>query len=359
MNAGELVLRIACGPEGVGRVDCLSTRPLVAHALLSGRDPAQVPELVGRLFAVCGQAQSTAARTACEAALGVDGNGAARERDALLAAELVHEHLWHFLIDLPRSSGAQALAQAMATARNAGGVEAYSQVAEAHVFGRGLAAWRAIASLEALASWAADTSTPVARLLASHLEEGPALGASDVALLDENDPVALRTGLFAPLESRPGYAQLPHWSDGGPRETGALARQFQQPLVALAREAWGHGIATRLLARLAELAAMLEELARGAPARRHGAVAGPTGVGYAWAHTARGLLAHRVEVVRGRIHEYDIVAPTEWNFHPCGPFARGARRIAERDPAVVARRARALAASLDPCVAWRVETVHA
>ena len=42
----------------------------------------------------------------------------------------------------------------------------------------------------------------------------------------------------------------------------------------------------------------------------------------AMAEMARGLLVHAVRVEGGRIADYAIVAPTEWNFHPRGALFR-------------------------------------
>lgn len=360
MNPGELAVRIAVGADGVRGVECVSTRPRVAHTLLRGRAVREVPMLLGQLFAVCGQAQSTASHAACEAAGGAPAAPTVQAtRDRALANELVQEHLWHFLIDLPKATGTTPLAEAMALARKAAGVADLAAVAERHVFGLPPAQWAQVHSLDSLGHWCRQMKTPAARRLAACLAEDPSLGDCDIPLMDETAETAIAAGVFAPLDSRPGFAQLPHWSDGRPRETGALARLARHPLVVLAQQAWGRGVASRHLARLLELAGLLAEMARGEPARRHGAVAGGAGVGYAWAHTARGLLVHRAELARGHVESYDIVAPTEWNFHPCGAFVAGVRGITARHADRIAAQARSLAASLDPCVGWRVEVANA
>jgi Ni,Fe-hydrogenase I large subunit len=61
----------------------------------------------------------------------------------------------------------------------------------------------------------------------------------------------------------------------------------------------------------------------------------------------------------GRIADYRIVAPTEWNFHPRGAFVRGALALRTGKREAVRRDASRIVASLDPCVAWRVEVGHA
>lgn len=359
MIAGELHLRVGRGPQGVRSVECLSTRPRLSQALLQGLAPQAAAERLGRLYVVCGRAQATACASACEAAAGEEPSPlGAQRRDAALATELALEHLWHFLIDLPRASRREPAAAAMAAARarpDAAGIDA---VARADVFGIPPAEFAALADGEALERWSRRSPTLAAAHLARVLAEAPSLGASAVALMPSSEQ-AFADGVYAGLEASRDFAAAPHWSDGEARETGALPRKSTSPLVAHAVLRWGHGVAARHVARLLELAEVLAELASGSPRPRHGATNGTPAVGYAWAQTARGLLVHRAQLEDGRIARYEIVAPTEWNFHPRGPFVAGACAIAAREPARILAEARAVAASLDPCVAWEVELADA
>jgi coenzyme F420-reducing hydrogenase alpha subunit len=111
----------------------------------------------------------------------------------------------------------------------------------------------------------------------------------------------------------------------------------------------------RLVARLTELASLL---ARETPAGRIAAFT-QGGHGYAIAHTARGLLLHRAAVEGGHVRDYEIVAPTEWNFRAEGAFVRTVRRITGDDPDAIRRDALLVAHAIDPCVALRVELAHA
>ena len=83
------------------------------------------------------------------------------------------------------------------------------------------------------------------------------------------------------------------------------------------------------------------------------------GDGLAAVQTARGLLLHRVRLADGRVADYQIVAPTEWNFHPEGALVRGLVGIEARDDAGLVRSAQLVVQALDPCVACRVEVGHA
>jgi coenzyme F420-reducing hydrogenase alpha subunit len=93
--------------------------------------------------------------------------------------------------------------------------------------------------------------------------------------------------------------------------------------------------------------------------RRVGVFAAADGAGVAVVETARGLLLHRAVLSGGRVADYRIVAPTEWNFHPAGPLVQGLEGEEAIDAALLERNARLAVEALDPCVACNVEIVHA
>jgi Ni,Fe-hydrogenase I large subunit len=107
-------------------------------------------------------------------------------------------------------------------------------------------------------------------------------------------------------------------------ETGALARQAVagHPLVRDLLATGGGSVATRVVARLLEIAlvlpqmeAWLDQIVPGEPWCITAQPADETsGVGLIEA--ARGSLGHWLTVRRGRIHNYQIIAPTTWNFSP-------------------------------------------
>lgn len=366
---GEIVLEVDWDGRRVTAVRTVSTRPQVAGIALRGRSGAEAASLAGRLFALCGRSQSTAAACATEAAEGLaEGEARGLARDHVIAAELAHEHFWHFLIDQPRQSGEAPRVAAMGRARQAlepvlngtgaGPAPGVSRIAAEEIFARPPGEWLAGGQWDALAGWARERATPVAARLAARLADDAGLGASPVALMPPVDAETVRIGLAGPIAKDREFPAVPHWG-GEPRETGALARRAGHRLVAQALRRFGCGVVARFVARLVELAEVAGELEKGAGERRHGAIAPGPGQGIAWVETARGLLLHRARLEGGRVAEYAIVAPTEWNFHPRGAFAAGARGIEAKDEDDLARRVRLVASSLDPCVAWRAEVAHA
>lgn len=83
--------------------------------------------------------------------------------------------------------------------------------------------------------------------------------------------------------------------------------------------------------------------------------------GLAWVEMARGLLVYRVEIDAGRSNETSqvvacqVIAPTEWNFHPRGEVAQRLADLESRTPAEdMVRRVHLLMAAFDPCVPFKI-----
>ena len=107
-------------------------------------------------------------------------------------------------------------------------------------------------------------------------------------------------------------------------ETGALARQMVSGhrLIRDLVQRHGSNVKNRVIARLLELALVvprMEEwtrsLAPGDPFCHHGGMPEET-FGVGMVEAARGSLGHWLAVSSGRIANYQIVAPTTWNFSP-------------------------------------------
>lgn len=152
-------------------------------------------------------------------------------------------------------------------------------------------------------------------------------------------------------------------------EVGALARQRinGHPLVVDVVSQYGGNVHSRMLARLLELAIVvpkMQDWAKAidpkAPFCTHAELP-DSGRGVGLIEAARGSLGHWLEVERGKIKNYQIIAPTSWNFSPRDqqsvPGAleqalQGATvRDGEKDPVAVQHIVR----SFDPCMAC---TVH-
>lgn len=152
-------------------------------------------------------------------------------------------------------------------------------------------------------------------------------------------------------------------------ETGAIARQLAaaHPLVLDAVRRHGGTVYTRVLARVLELARVvpmmehwLQQLQPNAPY----CVPSPAfteGVGVGLSEAARGSLGHWVVASRGRIANYQIVAPTTWNFSPRdaagtpGALEQAIEGAPVQDGEVTPVAVQHIVRSFDPCM---VCTVH-
>ncbi len=85
------------------------------------------------------------------------------------------------------------------------------------------------------------------------------------------------------------------------------------------------GLLARYTARLVELAGIPGRLREAINESTGNVVESglPEGQGIAQVEAARGRLVHRVVLESGRITRYQILAPTEWNFHPDGVLVQG------------------------------------
>ena len=107
-------------------------------------------------------------------------------------------------------------------------------------------------------------------------------------------------------------------------ETGALARQVVDghPLIRDAVQRCGGTVYTRVLARLLELALVVPAMENWLKALRPDepcfvpATLPDDAVGVGLTEAARGSLGHWVTIRNGKLANYQIVAPTSWNFSP-------------------------------------------
>ncbi|HTP45358.1 MAG TPA: nickel-dependent hydrogenase large subunit [Casimicrobiaceae bacterium] len=372
---GELRVRLSWNGSRVQEVTINATRPLAAAGLFAGKSPAWVVATVPMLFSICASAQGAAAGSAVAAAGGAD-DALRPMRELEVIIETIREHFWRLLIDWPQSMGREAVLAPMACVRRLAAapraaltsmeVPARRELADAlgtaaaeSIYGMTPSEWLAIDDLSRLHAWTDLGVTLPAMLLGQLLKEMPRLGTSDVPLMP---PISAQTlvDVVAPeMRLSPGFARAPTWN-GTPVETGVLARMQSQPLLTAVAARCGNAVATRMVARLVELALLLEEFAGvAAPTRRLEAFSLGGGEGVAAVQTARGLLLHRARLRNGSVADYQIVAPTEWNFHPQGAFPRALLALEADDDASLEWKARLTAQALDPCVACRIEVGHA
>jgi len=372
------------------RVRIQSSRPLLAARIFQGKHPHEVLLQLPLVFSVCGIAQATAAVQAFRQALEIAASAPDDAARALLVQmETAREHLWRILIDWPEFLDEPADASRVASLHamlpvfrkalfDAG--DAFSLQAELQVdadtlqaqidhldgllaglvFGEPPAQWLRISEPGALHDWSRRSGSVAARLLQTVSGRGwQGLGAADCGFLPDLEADRLNRQLAAPEADR--FIAKPLWDDRA-CETTPLARQRDSGLIRSLSREYGNGLLTRLVARLVELAqipAVMRALVAqtGAARSRYVNPALPAGVGIGQVEAARGRLVHRIELDDGVVHRYQILAPTEWNFHPDGVVARGLAQLPGSDAAALQCQAAMLINTVDPCIGYDLQ-VH-
>lgn len=316
-------------------------------------------QLVPMLFGICGRAQGAAAVAAIASANGREMAPTAQLQRAV-ACEAIQEHLWRLLLDWPNLLELVPLeaefvrwhGQLRDLAAGNGDMAALSEEIASAWLGLPLRQWLALPDAGALQDWWRESAAPAARLFAGlDALDSRSLPADAVPLLP-----AWSAGEWQQAgagEWNAQFAAQPQWQ-GRPAETGAIAYHAQAPLLADVRRHRPHGLLAHVLARAYDMLVM----ATGDDGRVSHARNG-TGAGLAVAHTARGMLLHRVRLEASKVQDYVIVAPTEWNFHPQGALA--AALLGTPAPAAeeLEQRVRRWVLALDPCVGYEVRIEHA
>lgn len=373
--SSSIELALTLGPGGRARARLVRPRSLGIARALRGMEAGEVLERLPRLFSVCREAQRAAASAALAGARRQRAAGLPAEVERRVAVENLFEAVralsltWPGRLDIPVDPriaelhrGASQTIREVAAARDVAApgssMLAYAGLGRRLVFGSGQALPR---DAEALAAWAARGATSAARFVDTVLRSRWAgLGRAELGFLED----ASTGSVLRDLLGRDGeaFAASPH-VDHAPKETGALARHQRHPLVASVLSMHGSGLLARVAARLVDADACIEHLAGGCVERAAGkglvriASASAAGWGVGLVDSARGTLIHAATLDGGRVSEFRILAPTEWNFSARGAVVRSLEALGldharlENDPG---RCADLIACAFDPCVAWRV-----
>lgn len=365
MRPDLIDVNIALSRGRVAEVEIGARRPTGFGRLAHGRTGEEVVALLPRLFVLCAAAQSVAGVTAIEAARGAAGcEASVRRRAVAVVAERMIELLRGTLVALAGDGFdrfAPALRQVFAAARALGAGSAPDVTAiaalESALDAVGLPAG-CFAGQEAFDRWI-DGPSAIAGLLRPLMRSNSTLGFV-LDPLDADADILVGEHLRA---DGTAYAARPVL-DGRVPETGALARNAGHPLLAALDV--GDGATVRLLARMVEVRAAPELLCRllGGDSQAADGVLRSyrlgDGLGLAAVECARGRLHHLVALdADGRVARLEILAPTEWNFHPQGPLARALHGAALDADDAARGHVERLVAAFDPCVAYRVRIAEA
>ena len=369
LGPGALSIVAEIADERVCSVRVVSSRPTHLTRLFIGRPADEIPVLAERIYSLCGLSHAIAATRAIGAAQGASSRARSNQAQSIaLLSERISELLRSSLtlalhensamrldagamrplaevFSLTRDLLALAKSNRLSTASDRDALKSIVDKIGARARILGLPDPDMLGVRPAAGSWFGRSWREIVR--------GESLAACVPDALDADDDPAVLAGLRSHGEAFAAAPSLP----GRAPETGAFARHWRKT------DFYAGAATARLGARMFDLSDCLERLSRAAAGEEtrqdeaHG-VAPAAREGFAAVETSRGRLGHWTRLSRdGKIEDYAVVAPTEWNFHPAGPFVAavlGARMSRAKAAASISR----LAGLFDPCVAYRVEVVE-
>jgi hypothetical protein len=382
LHEGELLVDLY--PDADNSVNIQSSRPLHVSSLLVGKSPQQVSSIIPLIYNVCATAQARASQLALHSALQIDFDPATENaRDLMVQVENLREYLLRIFRDWPGLFNSEVNIQILplitrllpdSRAALFETVHAFSdnsilnidipaldkilsdcqQLIDQQVLAMPSQQWLMIDSIEDLLTWSQESSAPAALSIRYiHHRGWSGLGQSQVKALPVMDAEMLIKKLSSDVAE--GFIESPTWS-GQSCETSTYSRQLNHPLVSLMTNQYGNGLLSRWVARLVELALLPQQIGRFIDVLRHDnwttTVQHP---GLAQVETARGRLVHYAEISENRISRYQILAPTEWNFHPHGLIQQSLQHTLQQQPDNIKLAADCLINVIDPCVGYRLE----
>lgn len=336
--SGQLRVKINWSEGRIRAVEVDLQRPLagLSHLWL-GREPAEVLSLLPLVFSVCSLAQQLASVQALEAASDWQvspevshGRRQAVRLEALREALLILQPYWQpALPEKILYSLLRACQQALESLQPLMAFQAQAPDEQPEL-PEELAEFRS----EIWPQWL-KTSLPVS-------ESWPDVALAPAACdsLEEEDLPHLLAQLRRG-DTQPGLA-------GQPRTTGpaGVSRATAVPDLLWERH---QGLRN-------QVSCFLDELTQEPPAEQEQTALLCMDKGEGWSRimTARGWLIHRVVLQQGRVANYQLLAPTDWNLHPRGLLYQQLRGL-RIDRKALQPLLEALVASSFPCVQVRVE----
>ncbi|BBO27190.1 hydrogenase expression/formation protein HupK [Alteromonas sp. I4] len=373
-KTGGLNIQVVYLRDRITDVLIHNSRPMVASRIFVGRSVEQVLALMPSLFYVCGVGQLVAALQAIESALNKPvSTEVIRAREALLMAESLREQVFSWVINWtpqnksklchivdwfntckrrldwcltvepedgkrlmdPDSDPAQVLRELQLHLR--GAIQPF------------VLKYKSTSSLVKL-----GMSPELCELLALCDEYPFGKGANTLLLTNEGVVGEVNRALGTSFST--AFCLQPTVT-GLPQETGSWARR-QLTNNTASRKQKGKNVTARvrrLFDEIRQAEARFESIISEGDKK----VDSVKSKGCAIVETARGTLFHRVQLSENNtVKDYQIIAPTEWNFHPHGTLKTmlsGLTLPREQVKPV----SEILVTLLDPCVPWQLEVIHA
>ncbi len=382
---GELTINLS----SQGKCTISSSRPVQMGRLFSGKSIDQTLKTLPMLFSICGKAQTITTARAIECAMNTPvSRDIESKREALISLESLREQSLRLLMDWPSyinvepeqhalshvATGVNHLMQrlqpdyllsylphlsnpASPSHQDSQHWKGFSKKLAQLLFASSTDSW--LDSLHhSVEDWASQQQTQSARFIhCINQQPWKHTGSSQITALPdwgEGDDKELVSRLQTENEA---FTRQPDWK-GNCHEVSWFQRQQTHAVVSPLVNANGNGIHTRMIARLVDVAELMQKLER---FFIQGALLQPITTkvaGLAHTDSARGCLTHYVELENQTINKLVILAPTEWNFHPRGVAQQSLERLTASDTDMTAKmdllkqQAELMIHAIDPCVGY-------
>ncbi len=390
---GQLLIQLHPHKTGGECVKISSTRPVHAAKILVGKTPEQALSIVPLLFSVCGVAQSRASLSALQQIMHViPKKSDEHARDLLVLCETAKEHLLRILIDWPKLFTLESTPMQLSylgsmlnnfkhalykkgdafsfnsqldvdTTNLSQQIENLETYLNKTIFDTSPSSWLDIKNIDQLRQWAESTENSMAayslRQICEH--SWTSQGYSTCTAL----PPLSNEQLIQQLDANNAdhFIEQPTWQ-GCYHETNSLSRQAEHPLIKQLHLEFDNCLITRWTARLVELALIPQQMRelQLLIKQKNNVKNDSKQLGLAQVEAARGRLIHRAQLQKNKNNEvtisrYQIVAPTEWNFHPQGLIHQSLSHIKAQNVQEHEQLARLVINAIDPCVAYQL-SVH-
>jgi Ni,Fe-hydrogenase I large subunit len=382
---GQIEIDLFPVAEKTDTVAILSNRPVLASRVMVGKSPEQVLSLLPLMFNVCGIAQGRVAISAITQQLGIQSSVAQEHaRDMLVMIETVREHLMRIFLDWPdlfqQSCDNEVFPFVSGLMKETNAAlfregDAFSldselqpdlpklqlilsrldELLSTHVFQLPPGEWLSLKNIDDLTYWSHHSDGIAGHSVSTILCNGWGnQGGSHSQSLPELHPEQLLEQFNS--DDADAFIRQPQWQ-GELYETTPLSRQQSHALIYNLQQTHENSLITRWAARLAELAGLPMKIQRCLDTIMN---EGDTHMmhthtyGVAQHEAARGRLIHRVEIQQNLVTRYQILAPTEWNFHPQGLIKQSLSGLQADNNDELRQLARLMINAIDPCVGYEL-----
>lgn len=371
---GQLSIRLSLHEDKL-KCELASSRPLHASRLFIGKPIDSVLSTIPMLFNICGKAQTIATLRAAESYMDQTANEAVEiQREALIWLESLREQLWQILLEWSKHLAEVIDAQLMASIsqaihklsqsinrnesllrRNAvsniinqqESWHSLKQTIENNVLGEPHQHWldKPLLDIEYWANKKANVASRFVHRLQQQAWKNA--GTSSIKPLTTWDNPLLQKRLST---EQYDFTQTPEWN-GQAQEVSWFSSQQHHPMVEKLLKTHGNSIYTRVITRLVGVADLTQKLDRFF-SHSEQTFHYQASNGMAHVEATRGRLTHNIRMNGDTVEQLNILAPTEWNFHPQGVAATGLENLQATKTKELEQQAHCLIHAIDPCVGY-------